>query len=188
MGFLDGAISACEAELRSRLAPHWGAVELARGIPGIGELSAMLIISETGDDMSVFEDADHLASWAGLAPGCNESAGKKKSTRVAKAGRYLKPVLIQCAMAAARSTDEDYFALKYERIARRQGRKKAAVAVARMMLVCLYHMLSNGEAFNPSDYDELKSGGPVRERLTEDSALRLLRELGYDISAPKADG
>ena len=188
MEHLDALVAACEAELRERLAPHWAAVELAQTMPGVGELSAMLIISETGDDMSVFEDADHLASWAGLAPGCNESAGKRKSARTTRAGRYLKPVLVQCAKAAARSKADGYFASKFEAVAKRRGRKKASVAVARMMVVCLWHMLANGEAFSPSDYGEAARSRPTREELTEESALRLLREMGYDISAPTADG
>lgn len=185
MGGLDSAIAACEAELRERLAPHWDAVELLRTIPGVSELSAMLILSETGADMSVFEDADHFASWAGLAPGCNESAGKKKSSRTTKAGQYLKPVLVQCALAAARSKSGDYFARKYRVIKARRGHKRAVIAVARMMAVSIWHMLSTGEAFCPSDAD-----APPRERrpLTEQSAIELLRGLGYDISAPEADG
>ncbi len=188
MDHLDELIAACEAELRARLEPHWAAVELAQTIPGVRELSAMLIISEAGDDMSVFDDADHLASWAGLAPGCNESAGKKRSSRTTRAGRYLKPVLIQCALAAVRSGDDGYFAAKYERISRRRGKKRALVAVARMMMVSLYHMLSNGEVFNPSDHDSPARAREDCKALTEQSALDLLRALGYDISAPAPVG
>lgn len=186
MAQLDSMIAACEAELRDRLWPHWGAVELLCTIPGVSELSAMLILSETGVDMSQFEDADHFASWAGLAPGCNESAGKKKSSRTTKAGQYLKPVLTQCALAASRSRSQDYFAAKFRRIKARRGHKRAIVAVARMMAVCIWHMLSTGEVFDPSDLD-----GPARaaERpaLTERSAVELLRGMGYDIRAPEAD-
>ena len=189
MDHLDELVAACEAELRDWLAPHWAAVELAQTIPGVRELSAMLIVSETGDDMSVFEDADHLASWAGLAPGCNESAGKRRSSRTTRAGRYLKPVLIQCALAAVRSTrDDGYFAAKYERISRRRGKKRALVAVARMMMVSLYHMLSNGEVFSPSDHDIPSASDSRRDRIDEESALELLRSLGYDITAPTSDG
>ena len=186
IGILDSMVAACEAELRERLGPHWGAVELLCTIPGVSELSAMLILSETGVDMSVFEDADHFASWAGLAPGCNESAGKKKSSRVTRAGQYLKPVLTQCALAASKSKSEDYFAGKFRRIKARRGHKRAIVAVARMMAVCIWNMLSTGEVFSPSDLD-----GPVRAAgrpaLTEQSALELLRGMGYDITAPGDD-
>jgi transposase len=183
---LDEMIAACEAELRDRLEPHRDAVALLCTIPGVSELSAMLILSEAGTDMSVFEDAAHFASWAGLAPGCDESAGKRRSSRTARAGQYLKPVLVQCALASttAKATAGDYFAAKYRRLRARRGHKRAVVAVARMMAVCIWHMLSTGEVFNPSDLD---APGRRRERraLTEQSALELLRGMGYDITAPE---
>lgn len=208
MDLLDVLIAACEAELRERLRPHWDAVELAQTIPGVGELAAMLIVSEIGCDMSVFEDADHLASWAGLAPRCDESAGKKRSARVTKAGRYIKPVIVQCALAAIKSLEDDYFAEKYRRIASRRGRKRALLAICRKMLVCLYHMLSTGEVFDPADRrpdpetgrepepdpspdpdpDRAVATTPEGDRLTEESALELLRRLGYDITKPAAGG
>ena len=102
---LDEAIAACEAELLVRMAPHRGAVELLCTAPGIQPLSAMLILSEIGFDMSAFGDSAHLCSWAGLVPGCNESGGKKKSVRIGRAGKYLKPLLLQCAFAAIRSAE-----------------------------------------------------------------------------------
>ena len=182
----DEMIAACEAELRDRLEPHRDAVALLCTIPGVSELSAMLILSETGTDMSVFEDAAHFASWAGLAPGCDESAGKRRSSRTTRAGQYLKPVLVQCALASttAKAAAGDYFAAKYRRLRARRGHKRAVVAVARMMAVCIWHMLSTGEVFNPSDLD-----APDRRRerraLTEQSALELLRGMGYDITAPE---
>ena len=184
MDYLDDAIARCELELYVCMRPHWAAVELLCGIPGITELSASLILSEIGFDMSQFGDADHLCSWAGLVPGSNESANKKKSVRITKAGQFLKPVLAQCALAAVKSTGEDYFAIKYRRLKKRRGRKRAVIAIARMMLVCIFHMLSTGEAFNPSDYDELKNPAPKRaaQPITEESALAFLAAQGYDIS------
>ncbi|MDO5118415.1 MAG: transposase, partial [Eggerthellaceae bacterium] len=184
MDYLDDAIARCELELYVRMRPHWAAVELLCGMPGVTELSACLILSEIGFDMSQFGDAGHLCSWAGLAPGCNESAGKKKSVRIAKAGRFLKPVLVQCALAAVRSAGEDYFAIKYRRLKKRRGHKRAVIAIARMMLVCIYHMLSTGEVFNPSDYGELKSPAPKQAPapITEESALAFLADRGYDVS------
>lgn len=184
MDYLDDMIARCELELYVRMRPHWPAVELLCGIPGITELSASLILSEIGFDMSQFEDADHLCSWAGLVPGNNESANKKKSVRITKAGQFLKPVLVQCALAAVKSTEEDYFAVKYRRLKKRRGHKRAVIAVARMMLVCIFHMLSTGEVFNPSDYDELKNPAPKQQAgpITEESALAFLAAQGYDIS------
>ena len=129
MDYLDDMIARCELELYVRMRPHWGAVELLCGMPGITELSACLILSETGVDMSQFEDADHLCSWAGIVPGNNESAGKKKSVRIGKAGQFLKPVLVQCALAAVKSSGEDYFAIKCGRLRKRRDHKKAAIAI-----------------------------------------------------------
>ena len=185
MALLDSMVAACEAEVRERLEPHWRAVELLRTVPGVSELSAMLVLSETGVDMSQWEDANHFASWAGLAPGCNESAGKRKSSRTTRAGQYLKPVLVQCALAATRSKSCDYFARKYRRLKARRGHKRAIVAVARMMAVCIWHMLSTGEVFDPSD-PEGPARATDRSALTEQSALELLRGMGYVIEAPDA--
>ena len=140
----------------------------------------MLILSEIGVNMDVFEDEDQPDWWAGLVPADNESNHKKKSTRISRAGQYLKPLLVQCALAATRSTREPYFAVKYRRIRKRRGHKKAIIAVARMMLAVIYHMLKNGESFAPSDYETYQK--PERKRLNEANAIELLRSLGYDIS------
>ena len=181
MDLLDDMVARCELELYKRMEPHWAAVRLLCQLPGISELSAMIILSEIGVDMDVFDNADQLCSWAGLVPADNESNHKKKSTRITRAGQYLKPLLVQCALAAVRSTQEDYFATKYNRLKKRSGHKKAIIAVARKMLVCIYHMLKNGEAFAPSDYERLKKPKAKSERLTEESALKLLSSLGYEI-------
>lgn len=179
---LDGMIARCELELHKRMEPHWDAVKLICQLPGVSELSAMLILSETGVDMDVFEDADEFCCWCGLVPADDQSNGKKKSTRITRAGQYLKPLIVQCALAAIRSTQEDYFAIKYKRLRKRRGHKKAIIAIARKMMVCIYHMLKNGEAFDPSDYERLKNPKQKQRRLTERSALELLRELGYEIT------
>jgi transposase len=148
-------------------------------LPGISQLSAALIISELGADMSVFESAKHFVSWAGLAPANNESAGKKKSVRISKAGQFLKPLLVQCALAAVKSTKEPYFSVKYRKIKQRRGHKKAIIAIARMMLTCIYHMIQTGEAFNPSDYEQYQK--PVdhgRVVLTDETAIAFLAAQG----------
>jgi transposase len=181
--YLDGMISRTEVELYVRMRPYMPLLGLLCSLPGIKDLSAALILSEIGTDMTVFEGGRHLASWAGLAPTNNESAGKKKSTRISRAGQFLKPLLVQCALAAVKSKDEPYFAAKYQRIKKRRGHKKAIVAIARMMLVCIYHMLSRGEYFNPCDSEDAKSPLPKRVCLTEKNAIEFLREQGYDISA-----
>jgi transposase len=183
MDYLSEAIIRTEVELYKRMKPYLGLLDLMVSIPGITELSAALILSEIGTDMEVFESAGHLCSWAGLTPTNNESAGKKKSTRVSRAGVFLKPLLVQCVLAAVKDKKEPYFAKKFARIKKRRGHKKAIIAIARMMLVCIYHMLKTGEYFNPTDYEELKNPAPKVYRLTDDVAMNFLEEQGYDVSA-----
>jgi len=136
--------------------------------------------------MDVFEDADHLASWCGLTPRANESAGKKHSTSIMKAGAYLKPLLVQCALAAVKSKKQSYFAIKYNRLARRRGKKRAIIAIARMMVVCLYHMIKDKKSFSPSDYDELVNPCTPKQPkvvLNDANVFAYLQEQGYDISS-----
>ncbi len=184
LDYLDKMICDTEVELYVRIKPYLNYVELISGLPGITELSATLILSEIGADMSVFESAKHMVSWAGLSPANNESAGKKKSVRISHAGQYLKPLLVQCALAAIKSKKEPYFAIKYQRIKKRRGHKKAIIAIARMMLVCIYHMISNGETFNPCDYEELVNPHPSEPKvvLTMETALSFIAAQGIDIS------
>jgi hypothetical protein len=183
--FLEQSILRTETELFTRMTPYMPIVEhLATQIPGISMLSAALIISEIGVDMSIFPDAKHLVSWAGLAPTNNQSAGKKKSVRISKAGQFLKPLLVQCVLAAAKDTKQPYFAIKYQNIKKRRGHKKAIIAVARMMLTCVYHLIATGEVFNPSDLiSVLKPSTLKRQHLTTKSAIAFLAEQGYDVSA-----
>ncbi|WP_217697378.1 transposase [Virgibacillus dokdonensis] len=132
--------------------PYNPAVQLLETIPGIRRQSAIQIISEIGVDMSQFSSSKRLCSWAGLAPSSNESAGKKKSVKISRAGVYLKPALVQCAHAAVKSTEnQPYYRKKYERIYKRRGKKRAIIAIARMILTAIYHMLSTGEIWNPTD-------------------------------------
>jgi transposase len=185
MNYLEQTVFRCEAELFVRMKPYYHIVELiASQIPGFSELSAALLLCEIGVDMSVFDSSKHLTSWAGLTPCNNESAGKKKSVRISRAGTFIKPLLIQCALAAIKDKKETYFAVKYQRLKARRGHKKAIIAIARMMLSCIYHMLQSGELFNPSDYDELKNPKPKRSpALTDEIAIAHLAAQGYDVSA-----
>jgi transposase len=184
MQYLDGLIQRTEIELFVRVKPYWDIVErLSQQIPGVSELSAALIISEIGVDMSVFESAKHLTSWAGLVPTNNESAGKKKSVRISKAGQFLKPLLVQCALAAVKSKKEPYFANKYHALKQRRGHKKAIIAIARMMLTCIYHMILKSEDFKPSDYAELNAPKPHKVVLTDAVAIAFLAAQGYDVSS-----
>ncbi len=130
---------------------YQNAVQLLCTIPGVKHDSAVTIIFEIGIDMSQFRTSKRLCCWAGLTPGSNESGGKKKSVRITRAGVYLKPALVQCAHAAVKSDKSPYYKKKYETLVKRRGKKRAMIAIARMILTAVYQMLSAGEAWNPSD-------------------------------------
>ena len=132
-----------------------GQISLLCTIPGIDRRIAITILSEIGTDMSQFGSSKRLCNWAGLAPANNQSAGKKKSVRVSRAGVYLKPALVEAAHAAVKSTEKQpYYRLKYERLMKRRGKKRAVVAIARMILTAIFAMLQTGEIFNPSDLNK----------------------------------
>lgn len=122
-------------------------------LPGIGKRSAEVIIAEIGNDMSRFPTAAHLASWSGLCPGNNESAGKRKSGKTNKGNHYLKSILIQCAKSA-KTNKGSFFHAQYQRLVVRRGANRAAVAVAHSMLIAIYHMLRDNLPFKNlgSDY------------------------------------
>lgn len=185
LDYLEKMITQTEVELYVRIKPYYEFVEYLTTIPGITAMSATLILSEIGINMSIFDDSSHLTSWCGLAPANNESAGKKKSVRIAKAGAYLKPLMVQCALAAIKSKREPYFAIKYQRIKKRRGHKKAIIAIARMMMVSIYHMISEKKPFSPTDYDEFMCQKTEQPKviLTEENALAFLESQGYDLSS-----
>ena len=140
------------------------AIRLLTTIPGVKRDSAITIISEIGIDMSQFCNSKRLCCWAGLTPGNNESAGKKKSVRITRAGIYLKPALVQCAHAAVKSDKSPYYKTKYESLVKRRGKKRAVIAIARMILTAIYRMLSTGEVWNPSDLYKIDMPAPLVER------------------------
>lgn len=184
LDYLNEMITQTEVELYVRIKPYYEFVEYISSLPGVTNLSATILLAEIGVDMAVFEESKHLCSWCGLAPSNNESAGKKKSIRIAKAGTYLKPLLVQCALAAVKSKKEPYFAMKYNRIKNRRGHKKAIIAIARMMMVCIYHMISNKQTFNPIDYTELMDPHFNKPTvvLNDKNVFAYLEAQGYDIS------
>ena len=109
---------------------------------------------------------------------------RKKSVRIAKAGAYLKPMMVQCALAAIKSKKQPYFAIKYGRIRKRRGHKKAIIAVARMMMMCIYHMISEKQPFNPTDYTELMDPHFQEPKvvLNDVNVFAYLKSQGYDTS------
>ena len=154
MDYITAAINDVDSEIESLIASdpdYENAVELLCTIPGVKYDSAITIISEIGIDMSQFCSSKRLCCWAGLTPGSNESAGKKKSVRITRAGVYLKPALVQCAHAAVKSDKSPYYKKKYESLVKRRGKKRAIIVIARMILTAIFQMLTTGETWNPCD-------------------------------------
>jgi transposase len=143
---IDAAIQSIDKEVDGNIEPFRAAAELLTEIPGISQLAARVVLSEIGLDMSRFETSGHLISWAGLCPRSDESAGKRRSTRMKKGAPWLKTILVQCAWAAAR-TKGSYFQAQYHRLRSRRGSKKAVCAVAASLLTTVYHMLKNGTCY-----------------------------------------
>lgn len=147
--FIESLIAKVDTCVDEMVAKYDGQINLLCTIPGIDRSSAITIISEIGVDMVQFTSSKRLCCWAGLAPGSNESAGEKKSVRISRAGVYLKPALVQVAHAAVKDKTNPYYTLKYERITKRRGKKRAIIAIARMILTAIYSMFSTGEVWNP---------------------------------------
>ena len=170
-------------EIIGRLtAEYEGTISLLCTIPGIDRRLAITIISEIGTDMSEFGSSRRLSSWAGLVPGNNQSAGKKKSVKITRAGVYLKPALVEAAHAAVKATEKNpYFRIKYEKIMKRRGKKRAIIAIARMILTSIYAMISTGEVFSPSDLQRFDMPEELRKKRSiaeAKDAVKLLVSLG----------
>ena len=127
--------------------------------------------------MSQFSSHYRLASWAGLAPSCNESSGKKKSVKISRAGVYLKPALVEVAHCAVADKECDYYAVKYKQLSKRRGKKRAIIAIARKILVAVYHMLSTGEVFNPSDLSKVETTDKDKIKYTKNNFLQSTKQL-----------
>jgi transposase len=175
--YLVDSIQKVDDMLDVLAAPYESAILLLCTIPGMGRQSAVTLISEIGTDMSQFSSAKRLCCWAGLTPGNNESAGKKKSVRITRAGVYLKPALVQVAHAAVKDKEQPYYAIKYERIAKRRGKKRAIIAVARMILTAAFQMLTTGEIFNPCDLHQVDIPQQVRDKQLQTSLKRAVKLL-----------
>jgi len=159
-------------------------IALLMSVPGIStQLTAIRIFAEIGVDMSVFETSKHLISWAGLCPQNNESGGKKKTTRIARAGAYLKPLLVQIALNVGKSDKCPELKNKYQALKKRRGGKKAVIAIARKLLTAIWHILDKGEFYNADLYHKADKP-PVNRVLTPEQAFALLRSKGYEIINP----
>ena len=152
-------------------------------VPGIKTFSAITVISEIGVDMSVFPTSKHLCSWAGLTPQNNESAGKKKTTRISRAGAYIKPLLVQCALNAIRKKSNPEIRNRYLSIKKRRGHKKAIIAIARMLLTAIYNILKKNEPYNADLYRQADKP-PVHRTVTIDEAIYILQRQSYMVTPP----
>jgi len=174
---LDAAIATIDAEVEAHLAPFRTAVEIVSTIPGVGPLSASVIVSEIGTDMSRFPTAGHLLSWAGLCPRNDESAGRRRSTRLRKGAPWLKTMLIQCAWAARRKAGS-YLQAQFLRLRARRGPQKAICAVAASILTAVYHMLKDGTLYQDLGADHFVR----RSKITHAQRLvKRLEHLGYTV-------
>ncbi len=181
MDYITSAIADIDSIIDSLAEPYDNAVNLLCTVPGINRNSAITIISEIGTDMSQFSSSKRLCCWAGLTPGNNESAGKKKSVRTTRAGVYLKPALVQVAHAAVKSDKSPYYKLKYERIMKRRGKKRAIIAIARMILTAVFNMLSTDEMWNPCDLYKIDMPVELKEMQKSKAikqAIKLLKKEG----------
>ena len=175
--YLNSTIKSLKEIIDIVVKPYEDYIKFLCTIPGVDRNSAISIISEIGTDMSQFSSHYRLVSWAGLAPGCNESAGKKKSVKISRAGVYLKPALVEVAHAAVTDKDCDYYAVKYKQISKRRGKKRAIIAIARKILVTIYHMLSTGEVFNPSDLSKVETSDKDRIKYTKNNFMQSAKQL-----------
>lgn len=162
--------------------PYMEEINLLLTVPSIKDIfTAIAIISEIGVNMDVFPTAKHTCSWAGLTPTNDESAGKKKSVRISRAGVYIKPLLVQCANGVVKSDKHPEIRNRYLRIKKRRGHKRAIIAIARMLLTAIYHILKKKEPYNPELYQKADVL-PVSREITIEQAISLVKSQGYRIT------
>jgi transposase len=179
---LEASLAELETRIEETLRPFRPAVALLLTMPGVKATAAAVILGEVGADMSRFPTAGHLLSWAGLCPRLDESAGKRRSTRTRRGGRWLKTTLVQCAWTAAR-TKQSYFHGQFLRLKARRGPKKAILAVAASMLTDIYVMLRDGVIFE--DLGDQYFAQRDKTRLTN-RLLKRLRDLGVEVEVKVA--
>jgi transposase len=179
--FLDSHIEELSREVARRLESDNEIIEILDTIPGINRKAAELIVAEIGTDMSRFPSDSHIASWAGLCPGNNESAGKKKNSSTHDGNKHIRAVMVEAALANRNA--KSYFASQYKRIAARRGKKRAAIAVAHSMLIVVYHMISKRQPYQElgQDYfDKLNSQYRAKK------LIKQLESLGYTVTKEQA--
>lgn len=178
IAFLADQVQEIDEQIQKLMIPFQKEESLIQTIPGISKISAKAIISEIGVDMSQFPSEANLASWAGMCPGNNESAGVKKSGKIRKGNRYLKAILIEVAWAASRTKGSTFSAI-YNNIAKRRGKKRALVAVGHQILIAVYRTLKTGEPFVDQGAEAIyRRNLEARQQF----AIRLLERSGYSVA------
>lgn len=163
--------------------PYAEELNLILTVPSFKNIfSAITVVSEIGVNMDVFPTAKHLCSWSGLTPTNNESAGKKKSVRISKAGCYIKPLLVQCATAVVKSEKHPEIRNRYLKLKKRRGHKRAIIAIARMLLTAIYMILKKKEPYNADLYKK-SDLLPVDREITVEQAILIAKNQGYRIKA-----
>jgi len=177
---LNAKVTALEQEIANLLPPfdQDDLLDRLQTIPGVGQHVAQAIIAEVGVDMSRFKTAGHLAAWAGLVPGKNESAGRNRSAKTNKANRYLKAILVEAANAVGHQHDT-HLAAQFHRLAARRGKKRAAVAVAHSILVIAYHIIRQGTSYVDlgANYLDERKAQAVQSQL-----VKRLERLGFRVT------
>ena len=178
----DGEIARMDQEVEARMRPVEAAIERLDTIPGVGRRGAEELLAEIGTDMGRFPTAAHLASWARVCPGTNESAGKRASAGTGRGNPWLRRMLVEAARAAAR-TRRTYLAAQYRRLAARRGANRAAMAVAHTILLIAYRLLRDGTHYHdlgPTYFDERDREAVLRR------SVRRIQQLGYRVTIEEA--
>ncbi len=178
LDFLDEAIDRLSAEIEERIAPFARERDLLMTIPGVKQRTAEVLIAEIGVDMTAFPTPKHLASWAGVCPGNNESAGKRRSGKTRKGSKWLRATLAEASLAATKTKDS-YLAAQYQRLRGRRGPAKAITAVGHSILTAAWHMLQTGELYNDLGGDYFTRQNPDR---TTKRLIRQLEALGHRVT------
>ena len=175
---VETRVSRLDAEVAADKAKFSDLIDQLATIPGVSRLSALTILSEIGSDMSRFETAGHLVAWAGMCPGQNESAGKRKRTRLRKGAPWLKTMLVQCAWAAKRKKDS-YYKAQFFRLQSKRGPQKAICAVAASLLTAIYHMLKGGTVHHDLGAGHFDQRAP---HLKVKRLVNQITKLGFEVT------
>jgi transposase len=176
---IEAIIETIDEKLNAALEPYRTDIQNLRTIPGVGEATAQIILSEIGSDMSVFPTPAHLVSWARVCPRNDESAGKRQSTRVRKGQRWLKPALVQVVLGAVRRKKPNYLKAQYHRLKSRRGPQKAKIAVAASVLTAVYYVLRDKVPYRdlgPEHFDKIASARTIEH------LVKRLKSLGVDVA------